>query len=67
MTTPASRPESPETSYRTFVIEGDAKMLERQNKQSDILGFRIMCDEAPPMGDNTAPPPLAYFASSLLF
>ena len=42
-------------------------MLERMKKQAEIRGFTILCDESEPMGDNSAPPPLAYFASSLLF
>ena len=67
MTTPASQPNAAETVSRTFVIEGDAKILDGQKKQADIRGFQIMCDEGPPMGDNTAPSPLAYFAASLLF
>ncbi len=52
---------------RSIVVEGDAQTLERQKKQADIRGFTIMCDERDPMGDGTAPPPLAYFASSILF
>jgi len=56
-----------DTVSRSIVVEGDAQTLERQKKQADIRGFTIMCDEREPMGDNTAPPPLAYFASSILF
>ena len=52
---------------RSFVIEGDARMMERMKKESEFRGFTIPCDEREPMGDNTAPPPLAYFASSILF
>jgi hypothetical protein len=69
MTTPA--PSSQSTAQdrisRSAVIEGHARMLERMKKQADIRGFTILCDEGPPMGDNSAPPPLAYFASSILF
>ena len=65
MTTPVT--PSQDTVSRSFVVEGDAKMLEGMKKQADIRGFTILCDEGPPMGDNTAPPPLAYFASALLF
>ena len=68
-TTPSSSSQS--TSHdvisRSFVIEGQARMLERMKKQAEIRGFTILCDESEPMGDNSAPPPLAYFASSLLF
>ena len=60
-------PPSSDIVSRTIVVEGDARTLERQKKQADIRGFTIMCDEREPMGDNTAPPPLAYFASSILF
>ena len=69
MTTPApsSQSASQDTISRTFSVEGDARMLERMKKQADIRGFTIMCDEREPMGDGTAPPPLAYFASSILF
>ena len=65
--TTSSQPASEDIMSRTFVMEGDAKMLDSMKKQADIRGFTIMCDEGPPMGENTAPSPLAYFASSLLF
>ena len=42
-------------------------MLERMKKESQIRGFTILCDEREPMGENSAPPPLAFFASSILF
>ena len=69
MTTPvpSSQPASQDTISRTFSVEGEARMLERMKKQADTRGFTIMCDERAPMGDNTAPPPLAYFISSILF
>lgn len=69
MTTPAQPPQSasPDAISRTFAVQGDARMLERMKKQADIRGFTILCDEGEPMGDNSAPPPLAYFASSILF
>ncbi len=69
MTSPSSSPQSTsdDTISRAITIEGDVKMLERMKKQADIRGFTIMCDEREPMGDGTAPPPLAYFASSILF
>ncbi len=52
---------------RSVAMEGQARTLERMRKQSEFRGFTIFCDEGEPMGDSTAPPPLAYFASSLLF
>ena len=69
MTTPAPSPQSgsQDTISRSITVEGDVRMLERMKKQADIRGFTIMCDEREPMGDNSAPPPLAYFASSILF
>ena len=69
MTTPApsSQSASQDTISRTFFVEGEARMLERMKKQADSRGFTIMCDEREPMGENTAPPPLAYFISSILF
>jgi len=69
MTSPSSSTQSTsdDTISRSITIEGDVKMLERMKKQADIRGFTIMCDEREPMGDGTAPPPLAYFASSILF
>jgi hypothetical protein len=69
MTSPSSSSQSTsdDTISRSITIEGDVKMLERMKKQADIRGFTIMCDEREPMGDGTAPPPLAYFASSILF
>jgi len=65
--TPSSQPTSQDRISRSVVVEGDAHMLERMKKQADIRGFTILCDEREPIGDNTAPPPLAYFASSILF
>lgn len=63
----SSQTTSDDTISRSITIEGDVKMLDRMKKQADIRGFTIMCDEREPMGDGTAPPPLAYFASSILF
>ena len=69
MTTPvpSSQSASPDVISRSFVLQADAQMQERMKKQSEVRGFTIHCDEGEPMGDNTAPPPLAYFASSILF
>ncbi len=63
----SSQSTSDDTISRAITIEGDVKMLERMKKQANIRGFTIICDEREPMGDGTAPPPLAYFASSILF
>ena len=67
MTTPASQSQDPDIRSISNVMEVDAWTGERMKKQSEVRGFTIMCDEREPMGDNTAPPPLAYFASSILF
>ncbi len=64
---PSQYAPSSDTISRSVVMEGQARMLERMRKQSEFRGFTIFWDEEEPMGDNTAPPPLAYFASSLLF
>jgi hypothetical protein len=67
MTSPTPQSSDPDIISRYNVMQGDAWTGERMKKQSEIRGFTIMCDEGQPMGDNTAPPPLAYFASSILF
>jgi len=63
----SSQTSSDDTISRAITVQGDVQMLERMKKRADIRGFTILCDEREPMGDNTAPPPLAYFASSILF
>ena len=68
MTTQPSQPASDDTISRAFGIEADIDMMERMKKQSEVRGFTIICDEGTQVGgDNTAPPPLAYFISSLVF
>ncbi len=69
MTTPApsSEPASQEAISRSFSLDGDVRMLEHQNKAAEIRGFTIKCGEREPMGDNSAPSPLAYFATSVVF
>lgn len=52
---------------RSFTIEGDAVLLGGMKKQAEARGFTIMCDEAPPLGENTAPSPMTYFAVAILF
>ena len=42
--------------------------LARMRKEGHARGFTVYCDEAERIGgDNTAPPPLAYFALSVGF
>ncbi len=56
------------TVKREIVIEADTKALERQKKRGEARGFTVLCDEAERTGgDNSAPPPLAYFALALGF
>ena len=53
---------------REIMIEADAEALERQKKSGEARGFTVLCDEAERTGgDNSAPPPLAYFGLSLGF
>ena len=52
---------------RSFTIHGDARILGGMKKQAEARGFTIMCDEGPPLGENTAPSPMTYFAVSILF
>ena len=41
---------------------------ERQRKRAVFGEFELFCDESAMIGgDNTAPPPLAYFAASIAF
>ena len=45
-----------------------AERAERQTKRARFGSFEILCDESAMIGgDDSAPPPLAYFASSLAF
>jgi hypothetical protein len=53
---------------REIVLEADAEMLARMRKEGHARGFTIYCDEGERIGgENTAPPPLAYFALSVAF
>jgi len=53
---------------REIVLEADAETLEKMRKQGHARGFTVSCDEGERTGgENTAPPPLAYFGLSLAF
>jgi hypothetical protein len=53
---------------RDIVLEADAETLEKMRKEGHARGFTVYCDEAERTGgENTAPPPLAYFALALGF
>jgi len=53
---------------REIVLEADAEALQKMRKEGHARGFTVYCDEAERIGgENTAPPPLAYFGLSLAF
>ena len=53
---------------REIVLEADAEALQKMRKEGHARGFTVYCDEAESIGgENTAPPPLAYFGLSLAF
>ena len=61
------RVEPAEGGFR-FSLDVHARTAERQTKVATFDKFTIHCDEGAAIGgDNTAPPPLAYFASSIAF
>ena len=46
----------------------EATRGDKQLKRAAFGAFEILCDESAMIGgDDTAPPPLAYFASSIAF
>ena len=53
---------------REIALEADAETLGKMRKEGHARGFTVYCDEAERTGgDNSAPPPLAYFGLSLGF
>jgi len=51
-----------------FTFDVVTNTAERQLKRATFDIFEILCDEGAAIGgDNTAPPPLAYFGASLAF
>ena len=53
---------------REIVLPADAETMERMKKEGHARGFTVYCDEGERIGgDNSAPPPLAYFGLSLAF
>lgn len=51
-----------------FTFELKTETAERQLKRATFAQFEMMCDEGEAMGgDDTAPPPLAYFSAALGF
>ena len=69
MTTPAAAASQRDADRisRAISVEGDVRLLGHMKKEASIRGFFIMCDEREPMGSNSAPSPLAYFASCIIF
>jgi hypothetical protein len=53
---------------REIVLQADAETMERMKKEGHARGFTVYCDEGERIGgDNSAPPPPAYFGLSLAF
>jgi hypothetical protein len=53
---------------REILLEADAETLEKMRKEGHARGFTVHCDEGERVGgENTAPPPLAYFGLALAF
>jgi uncharacterized OsmC-like protein len=53
---------------RRFTFDVRAERTQRQQKRARFGRFEILSDEGAAIGgDDTAPPPLAYFASALAF
>lgn len=65
--------ERPIRSERTttgmrFTLSLTASRGQRQRKQARFGRFEVLCDEPQALGgDDSAPPPLAYFAAALGF
>ncbi|NIO10655.1 MAG: hypothetical protein GTO40_22675 [Deltaproteobacteria bacterium] len=56
------------TVKREIQMEADAETLAKMRKEGHARGFTVYCDEGERIGgENTAPPPLAYFGLSLAF
>jgi len=61
------RVERTDTGAR-FTFDVEAKATQRQQKEATFAQFAILCDEGAAIGgDDTAPPPLAYFGAALAF
>ncbi len=59
---------SPVDGGMQLSFEVRATKGERQTKKAHFDRFEIICDESAAIGgDDSAPPPLAYFAASIAF
>lgn len=68
MSTPAAGNPDEDYRRRDIVVEANAETLEKMRKSGQVRGFTVMCDEGENVGgDNTAPPPLAYFTIGIGF
>jgi hypothetical protein len=51
-----------------FTFDVEATTTQRQQKKAIFAQFELLCDEGAAIGgDDTAPPPLAYFGAALAF
>jgi hypothetical protein len=62
----------PNVTRREIVLEADAEALKKMRKEGHAKVrekiYTIYCDEGANLGgDDSAPPPLAYFCTSLAF
>ena len=67
---PSSSPfrVEPTPQGRRFTFDVRAHKTVRQQEKALFASFEIPCDKGEHIGgDNTAPPPLAYFAASIAF
>ncbi len=65
-----SRPPEPLHFEVNLVAEAHGKQQKTGTVQVNIPGFSpvtLYCDEQPPVGDDRAPPPLAFFAAGIGF
>ena len=65
-----SKPPEPLEFEVNLVAEAGTKQKKTGTVQVNIPGFSsvtLYCDEQPPVGDDTAPPPLAFFAAGIGF
>lgn len=65
-----SKPPEPLGFEVNLVAEAGTKQKKMGTVQVNIPGFspvKLYCDEQPPVGDDTAPPPLAFFAAGIGF
>lgn len=65
-----SRPPEPLRFEVNMVAEAHSKQQKTGTVQVNIPGFSpvtLYCDEQPPVGDDQAPPPLAFFSAGIGF